>query len=482
LSNENLATGEPLYHQVADRIARLIVGGTYRAGHRVPSVRRLSGQYRVSVSTVLEAYRLLEDRGVLEARPQSGYYVRSQERPPEPLKTTSCSEATELDVSTMVLNVLRESNRKELVPFGAAVPSPSFLPTSRLNRILAQEVRRDPNTSQSYDAVPGLPSLRIQIARRALEAGVTLTPDEIITTSGAQEAVQLCLRAVTRPGDTVAVESPTYFGLLEALESLHVKALEIATDPRTGICLDDLEEALDKEGIAAVVLVPSFGNPLGHCMPVDRRKRLAEMLRRFQVPLIEDDVYGELAFTPRRPPAVKAFDTSGDVLLCSSFSKTLAPGYRIGWAAPGRHFRRVELLKYSASVSTATPTQMAVAAFLAGGGFDRYLRRLRRTYRDLMQRLAAAIGDHFPEGTRVSRPEGGHVLWVELPSGADSLKLHAAALRHGISIAPGPLFSATGRYRNFMRLNGAVPWSERVEDAVVTLGRLVREQLGARES
>jgi DNA-binding transcriptional MocR family regulator len=271
----------------------------------------------------------------------------------------------------------------------------------------------------------------------------------------------------------VAIETPTYFGLLEALESLHLKALEIATHPRDGICLDELGEAIRNDNIAACVLVPTFGNPLGHCMPEPAKRRLVRLLAAAGIPLIEDDVYADLAFSGPRPPAAKAFDETGNVLLCSSFSKTLAPGYRIGWTAPGRYRREVERLKYSTSVATATPTQMAVASFLESGGFDRHLRRMRRTYRDLLGRMSAAVAEHFPEGTRLTRPEGGHVLWVEMPPGVDSLELHEAALDQGVSIAPGPLFSATQRYRNFLRLNCAVPWTDAVEGAVRRLGKLV---------
>jgi DNA-binding transcriptional MocR family regulator len=467
-----------LYQRVADRIEGLIRGGTLRPGERIPSVRKLGKQLSVSVSTVLEAYRLLEDRGFVEARPQSGYYVRALPlAPPQVDKTESCETPTTLEVGDLVLRIVREASRPDLVPLGAAVPSSEFLPTARLNRLLAQVVRRDPEGSQSYDTVNGLSELRVQIARRSLEAGCSLRPEDVITTAGAQEAIQLALRAVTRPGDTVAIESPTYYGLLEALESLYLNVIEIATDPRDGIVLEDLADVLQRETLAAVVLVANYGNPLGHCMPDDRKQQLLDLLEDEGVPLIEDDAYGDLNFGPVRPKAIKAFDKRGHVLLCSSLSKTLAPGYRIGWIVPGRYKATVERLKFSATIATATPTQMAVAEYLRSSGFDRYLRGLRRTYRDLVGRMAWAVGEAFPAGTRVTHPSGGHVLWVELPEAVDSIRLHEDALVEGISIAPGPVFSATGRYRNFIRINCAVPWSPRVESAVHSLGQLVLRQL-----
>lgn len=473
-----MSAAQPLYRQVAQRIETMIHGGTFAVGDRIPSVRQLSRQLDVSVTTVVEAYRLLEDRRLVEARPQSGYYVRAPEpSAPEPAPTESADEGTSPEVSDLVLRFLRGAQTRGVLALGAAVPHPAYLPVQRLNRLLVQAVRQQPSASQSYDAVAGLEPLRVQIGRRALDAGCSLSPDDILTTSGAQAAVHLCLQAVTRPGDTVAVESPTYYGLLEALESLHLHAVEVATHPRDGVDLDELVRVFDRETISACVFSPSFGNPLGHCMPDSARRRLVEELTARQIPLIEDDVYGELAFGARRPRAVKSFDSEGLVLLCSSFSKSVAPGYRIGWAAPGRYRDRVEKLKFASSVATATPTQMALAAFLAEGGFDRTLRQLRREYRVLVAQMSAAVARHFPEGTRVSRPEGGHIIWVEMPEPADSVRLHEEALAFGVSIAPGILFSTSKRYRNCLRLNCAVPWNPEVEAAVEHLGRLARAQL-----
>ena len=469
----------PLYRQVADRVAGLIEGGTLRPGERIPSVRKLSGQLSVSVTTVLEAYRLLEDRGLVEPRPQSGFYVKFAPRqaPPRPAKTLSAPASTSLDMSDFVMRILKEAGRRDLISFGAATPSPALFPVARLNRTLARVARNHPEVAHGYDILPGREDLRIQIARRALEAGCSLSPDEFLVTSGAMEAIHLCLRAVTKPGDTVAVETPTYYGLLEALETNNLRALEIATDPDEGVCLDELARALEEQKVAACAFAPSFGNPLGHCMPDRNKKRLVEMLARRGVPLIEDDIYGDLPFTPPRPKAAKSYDREGNVLLCSSFSKTLAPGYRVGWTSPGRHWKAVERLKYCTSIATATPTQMALAAFLESGGFEVYLRRLRRAYRDLVDVVSRTIGESFPDGTKATRPRGGNLLWVELPAGVDSVELHERALAEGMSIAPGPLFSPRGGYRNFIRLNCAIPWNDRTEGALRRLGGLVGEAL-----
>lgn len=468
----------PLYREVADRIEALIEGGTLKPGERVPAVRRLAAQLQVSVSTVLEAYRLLEDARLIEARPRSGYYVlRCSREAPRPARTETSEVAQDCADRHLVLRLLEEMGRPGLVPLGAAVPDPSLFPSARLGREMARVNREQPERCQTYAPVRGFESLRVQVARRLLDAGVSVTPDEVLITSGCTEAVTLSLRALTRPGDTVVVESPTYLGLIEAIGSLHLKALEIATHPSDGICLTDLESALATGQVSACVLGPTFGNPLGHCMSDEAKQRLVGLLDRHEVPLIEDDVYGELSHDGARPRAVKAFDANGRVLLCSSVSKTLAPGLRIGWTVAGAHRDAIELLKFGSSVATASAPQLALASFLESGGFDRHLRRLRGHHRELVQRMVGAVAEHMPEGTAVTRPAGGHVIWVELPEQADALWLYEDALAEGISIAPGPLFSPGGRYRNCFRLNCAVTWTPRVEDALRRLGGLVKAQL-----
>lgn len=469
-----------LYRSVADHVESLIDEGTLAPGMRIPSLRRLSRQLSVSLSTVSEAYRVLEDRGIIETRPQSGHYVRLIERstPLEPARTRPSGRACEVDTARLMEHLVELASRPDIVaPFGAAVPHPEFLPVARLNTLLARAVRREPVASQSYDSLPGRHELRVQIARRAMDAGCSLAPDDLVITTGAMEAITLALRAVTKPGDTVAIETPTYHGFLQVLEALHLKALEVATDPRDGICLERLEEVVDQGQVAACLLVPSFGNPLGQNMPEAARKTLVDLLARADVPLIEDDTYGDLPFGDHRPKAVKSFDRDGRVLLLSSFSKALAPGYRVGWIAPGRYLEAVRQAKFSASMATAVPTQMAIADYLAGAGMDRHLRRCRRRFKDLVRRMIVAVGEYFPPGTRVTRPSGGYLLWVEMPEAVDAMRLHTDALQEGISLIPGSMFSTVGSYGHCLRISCAMPWSDSVEDAVRRVGELARGQL-----
>jgi len=468
-----------LYQKTADAIAKLIERGTLRPGQRIPSVRRLSIQYRVSISTVLQAYQKLESRGLIEARPQSGYYVKLRLRPapPEPAMSSPRGLPKAVSISEQVMRVVQAARDPRIVPLGAAVSSPDFLPMRQLNRILGQMARLHPRLSHAYDFPPGSELLRIQVARRAMEAGCVLGPEEIVTTCGAQEAINLCLRAVTKPGDTVAIESPTFYGILQSIEALHLRALEIPTHPRTGICLDALNAALRSSAVKVCLFSPNFNNPLGSCMPDASKQQLVKMLAERDIPLIEDDIYGELVFGAVRPKAAKSYDKRGLVMLCSSFSKTLAPGYRVGWVAPGKFQADVERLKFVNTIGTATVPQLAVAEFLANGGYDRHVRRIRRIYAEQVEHMTEAISRHFPAGTRVTRPAGGFVLWVELPAGCDAMDLHDAALSEKISIAPGPIFSASGKFKNCFRLNCGLPWSPELEKAVATLGKLAARQL-----
>lgn len=466
-----------LYEQVAQKLKEQITSGVYRQGERVPSVRRLSDQLAVSVSTVVEAYRRLESQGVIEARPQSGYYVRARlwQPPPQPEISKPHTSPTEVSMSAYALNVLRASRDPDVLQLGVATPHASLLPANALNGILARLARRDEGRGISYDFPPGCVELRRQIARRALDAGLTLAPDDIVTTSGCQEALSLCLRAVTKPGDTVAIESPVFYGTLQTIEQLRLKAIEIPTCPRKGISTEALRLALDRWKIKACLLVPNFSNPTGAVMPEENKKRLVQLLAKYEVPLIEDDIYGDLSHGALRPKAAKSYDRKGLVMLCSSFSKTLAPGYRVGWVVPGPWREQIEHLKYVNTMATATLPQLAIAEFLEHGGYDHYLRKTRVLYAQGIERMTQAVARYFPDGTRVTQPAGGFVLWIELPDKVDAFELHRRALARKISIAPGPLFSPTQMYRNCIRLTCALPWSETLERALVTLGRLAEE-------
>jgi len=467
------------YEALAADIEASIRSGTLRVGDRIPSVRRTGESRGVSASTVFQAYYLLEARGLIRARDRSGYYVAeggSRAAPPEAeLSSQPDGESVALDVSEHVFGILEASMTREVVPFGSAFPSPLLFPLPRLGQMLASSAKKLDPWSTVDDLTPGSVALRRQIALRYLANGVNVQADDIVITNGALEALNLCLGAVTRPGDSVIVESPTFYAALQALERMGLRAIEVPTHPREGIDLDALEQAVVRHKPAACWLMTTFQNPLGSLMPAAKKKSLVELLTRHGLPLIEDDVYAELYFGDKQPAPAKAFDTEGLVLHCSSFSKSLAPGYRIGWAAPGRYTRDVARRKLTTTLNTSVPAQLALATYLERGGFDKHLRKLRQTLAMQQAIFAQAVGRHFPEGTRATRPLGGYFMWVELPQQVDALELHRRALALGISIAPGPVFSATGGFRHHLRLNYGHAWDARSERALATLGRLAGE-------
>ncbi|HEX8297457.1 MAG TPA: PLP-dependent aminotransferase family protein [Chthoniobacteraceae bacterium] len=470
----------PLYERVAAQVGKLIDSGTLRPGDRIPSVRRSSRQHGVSVTTAVQAYLELENRGLIEARPKSGFYVRPRlhHALAEPGRSRPALAAHAVGKAELMARIFEAASRPNVVPLGAGVPSEALLPTAKLNRLLASAARNHGVAGINYDMPPGCEPLRRQLARRSLDWGCHLAPEDFIGTCGGTEALLLSLRAVTKPGDIVAVESPSYFGTIQAIESLGLKALEIPTDPRDGLDTDALGAALRRQRVAACVATPNFHNPLGCLMPDDRKRELVELLARREIPLIEDDVYGDTHFEGERPRTLKSFDAKGLVLLCGSFSKTLAPGYRVGWCVPGRFFERVKVLKLTTTMATATLPQLAIAEFLQHGGYDHHLRAIRRTYAEQVQRVSHALAETFPANIKLTRPRGGMFLWIELPRKVDALELFEQALREDISIGPGPLFSAKQQFRNFVRVSCGHPWSAKLERGIGVLGSLVKRAAG----
>ena len=472
---------EPRYQKLAELLAGMIQAKALRPGDRVPSVRAFSRQQRVSVPTALHAYATLETRGLIEARPKSGFFVRPQraDTARQPVATGGRARVTDFSTLDPIEAVLSDLSDPALVPLGAAVPDGRLLPAQALARTMAAIGRRLGPASALYDMAPGSPALRREVARRSLEWGGKLSPDDVIVTNGCTEALSLALQATCRRGDTVLVEAPTYYGLAAMLRERGLRALPVPVDSATGLDVARVEEAVRRTRVAACVLLPNFNNPVGCLMPDDRKTQLVRLLADREIPIIEDDIYGDLQHEGARPRCLKADDRDGAVLLCGSFSKTLAPGYRVGYIAPGRWYARVLALKRTQSLANATLPVLAAADFLRNGGYDRYLRSVRRQYRDQVARMREAVAESFPAGVAMSRPQGGFVLWCELPDGIDAMTLFRRARSAGISIAPGPMFGPDGGFETCIRLNCGHPWSERLARTIRTLGALAR---GARRT
>lgn len=469
--------GFALYHRVAGELAQAIHGGSLRTGDRLPSVRQLCQRHGVSASTVTLAYRWLENQALVEARPKSGYFVARQHVPlPEPEIDTRMSGAGFVTPDDLTREFLFGSDDPLAAPSFCPMPARELLPEAKLRHLTARINRLHPEYASRY-VITGSAALRQEIARRTVNAGVRLRPEEIILTNGGTEAVLLALRSAARPGDTVAVESPAYWMLLEIIRSLGMKSIEIPTHPREGISIEALDLATQTPGaVQACMVVANFHNPLGSLIPVESKRRLVKLAAERGFTLIENDIYGETHFGDERPPVLKSFDTQDDVILCSAYSKTVAPGYRVGWIAPGRHFKAAQSHKFHTSITGVRLQQEVLAEFIRDGGYDHHMRRLRAALKLQCRQMSESVARYFPAGCKLSRPQGGFMLWIEMPPNVDSRKVFEQARHEHIGCAPGATFSCTTRFNHFLRLHHGEPWSPALDANIRRLGRIVAEQ------
>jgi DNA-binding transcriptional MocR family regulator len=470
------------YEALAADFEQSIRSGVLKTGERMPSIRQAARARRLGISTVRRAYVVLESQGLIDGKPRAGYYVRRPSDVPSAGRLAPSQpplEARTVDVSRMVLASLKAIRSRRCVPLGSPYPDPALFPWRRIQQHGNEIAKRFTAWNVVDDIPPGHPEMMRQIARRHLETGLAANPDEVIVTVGATEAINLCLQAVAKPGDTVAIESPTYYAMLHSIERMGMRAVEVATDPESGLDVDALRRLLQRQRIDACLVMPNFQNPLGFTMPDEHKRRLVELAGEHDLPIVENGVYNELFFGDRPPSTLKSFDTRGLVLFCGSFSKSLTAGVRIGWALPGRYRDDVEKLKFLNTLATPAIPQLAISQYLVKDGWDRHLRTVRQTLSQRLRIMSSAVGRLFPEGTVVSRPAGGYLLWAQLPEGIDTMRVHQEALEAGITVAPGRIFSNADLYPRCLRLNFSYPWTAQVEDAMRQISRIAS---GARVS
>lgn len=428
-----------LYLRIANSIQQQINDEVLKIGDKLPSIRMVCREHGVSMSTASQAYLELESKSLIESRPQSGYYVCycPKKQPAFPETSKPDNQLGEHNPRDIVDKVFRTIGNKNLTLFSLSVPANELLPIAKLNKSVVQALRTLPDSGTGYESVQGNETLRRSVARWSFNWDGHLNDKDIVTTAGCMNAISFCMMTLAKPGDTIAVESPVYFGTLRLAESLGLNVLELPTNAKTGIEIDALKKALQQNKIQLCLLVSNFNNPLGSCMPDEHKKAVVELLQHYNVPLIEDDLYGDVYFGDSRPKCCKTYDESGSVLWCGSVSKTLAPGYRVGWTAPGRFKDEVIRMKQVHSISSTKLMQEVIANFLENGRYENHLRKLRQTLHTNCLQYIRAISDYFPEGTKVSRPQGGFVLWVELDKRIDTMELYERAMKKNISIAPG---------------------------------------------
>ncbi len=463
------------YQVLASEIIERIESGALSIGERLPGVRKISEKHNVSVATAIGAYKLLENEGYIEARARSGYYVTEHSRITlqEPEITKGNLRPSAVTGQEIGVQILTSVNDPSITHLAAAIPTEHYLPSVGLEKALVKAAKRYRVRNLLYESPSGAPELRKKIAARMFGYGGNIHPDDILITNGCQEALQLALRAITKPGDIVAIESPSSHMILQVIESLGLKAIEIPTHPSDGLSVDALEFVLQQWAVKACIVVPNFSNPLGYCMSEDNKKALVELIIRQNIPLIEDDVYGDLGFSGRRPRTCKSFDVDGHVIYCSSFSKTLSPGLRVGWIVGGKYHAKIEYFKIVNSLASPTVTQTALSLYLSGGAYDRHIRKLRLEYANAVSRMRRSIERYFPPTIKVTNPKGGFVLWIELPGHIDSMSLTKRLFVQGISIAPGPIFSASGKYKNYIRISCAGGVNRKTDHAL----QLIASQL-----
>lgn len=464
---------EILYQKIACALEEKIRNGTLKTGDKIPSLRMLHREYGVSMTTAVQAYLELEAKGLIISRPQSGYYVSYQ---PAYLSVPSVSKpsgGTEpIGVETLISKVYSTLSNKDVTRFSLGVPENELLPIAKLNKELVNAMRNLQGSGTEYEEIQGNRKLRRDIARLTYTWNGNLNEDDIVTTAGAMNAISFGLMALTQKGDTVAVESPVYFGILQLAKSLGLKVIELPTHPVTGVEPDALKKVLSK--IKVCILVSNFNNPLGSCMPDEHKMEVVKMLSERGIPLIEDDLYGDVYFGNSRPKPCKVFDEEGLVLWSGSVSKTLAPGYRVGWLAPGKFKDKIVHQKLIHTVSSTTITQETIANFLEKGRYEHHLRKLRRELHANSLQFARAVAEYFPEGSKISQPQGGFMLWVELDKRIDTTELYDLAIRQKISIAPGRMFSLQNQFTNCMRLSYGQRWSEQIDNKLKQLGRIAK--------
>ncbi|MFT4269880.1 MAG: PLP-dependent aminotransferase family protein [Pantoea sp.] len=464
------------YQQLVDQLREQIEANIWQPGEKLPSLRQQADQSGLSLMTVMHAYEVLESQGWILSKPQSGYYIAPRAAALRPrLATQTVERPEQTDTNSFVFDVLQATRDPAIMPFGSAFPDPELFPQRQLMRSLVKVSHNLKPTDALNNLPPGNPELRKILAQRYAQQGITISPDDIVITNGAMEALNLSLQAVTEPGDWVVIENPSFYGALQAIERLKLNAIAIASDVEQGIDFDELEQALQRWPVKACWLMTNRQNPLGFTLSNTRKEQLVALLARYGVTLIEDDVYSELWIGEEKPLPAKAFDRLGDVMHCGSFSKNLVAGFRIGWVAAGRHAQRVQRIQLMSTLSTSAPMQLALADFLSTRSYDSHLKRLRQTLAKRKQLARTALRQVLPADARISDTPGGYFLWVALPEGINTTQLYHLALEQGISIAPGQLFSSSEDFRHCFRFNTAWPWDARAEAAVEKLGQLIKQ-------
>lgn len=466
-----------LYTRLADRFERMVRTGVLKTGDKLPSIRSISKQEGVSLTTAYQAYVELEGRGYIEARPKSGYYIRKlpYHQLSAPRKMHPGDDQPIRNPDGLIQRVYQDMGNKDILPLSMNLPHADLMPLAKLKTSGLKVLRHKITESAEIADIQGIFDLRKEIAKISYRSGIETDSGDIIITAGCMEAMSFAIQATTEPGDTIAIESPTYFGIFQAIEGLGRKVVEVCTDPETGICIPELEQTIREKDIKACVLVSNFSNPMAAVIPTGNKKYIVDLLDKNDIVLIENDVYGEMYYHDARPDTLRAYDQKSNVILCSSFSKTVAPGFRIGWILAGRHYDKILKAKLVQSISTSSLNQEIMADFLHHGRYDLHMSKLRKKLHVQSMSYMGAIQQYFPENIRITQPKGAFVYWLELEKHINTIDLFNELIKEGISIAPGQMFSKQANFTNFFRLSYSMPYSEVIERALKRIGEAIAD-------
>lgn len=479
-----------IYSDIANKLSQAIHDGIFNEGQRMPSLRQICDRYGISMATAQRAYSVLENDNYIVTQPRSGFFVRANFVRDNLVRNNKAKQVQQPVVKKMVeepygSQFCSESKRltqalqqRGLYHFGnLASPCPSLIPAKNLARHYGKVARANPSIVSQYSGFVGGYDMRVAVAKKMMDVDCNVNPDDIIMTNGCQAALVLALSAVANKGDVIAIESPTYMGITHLLDALELQSIELPAHPERGIELNDLETLLRNNKIRAFVSIPTCQNPTGSIMSTENKRQMVGMLANANIPLIEDDAMGDLVYKKPRPFAAKSFDTSGNVLYCSSFSKILGPGHRMGWLVPGRFLDHAQFINSVTSLAPAIITERALASFLQTDNYVRTVYNATAEYQRRMKFLRKWVVEYFPGGTRMTDPKGGFLLWIELPGNIDAIQLTRLAMKQKIAVGLGVLYSRRQFFTNHIRLSCADADLRKMENAVATLGSLAKKML-----
>ncbi len=459
------------YQTVADSLKSEIESGLYKESEKIPSLREIQELKNCSLTTAKEAYRILENEGFIEVKPQSGYYVRKNI---ENKITGPQNEFHDhISADDRIQSIMRDVMNPDLIPLGAAIPGNEFLPLGKF--ITSYKTALLYKDMHTYGDLQGFPPLREKIAERSRRYSHNISSDQVLITTGCTEALSLSLQSCVSPGDTVLVPSPTYVGIFQILEALKLKAIEVPYRDEVGLDGEEVEKLCKKHRPNAVIIAPNFNNPNGVMLDESSKLELAKIFYEYNVAVVEDDIYGDLPHVGPRPrPLISYFPNSKSnppLFVCSSFSKTISPGIRIGWVSSKNEIRNVTKLARAYKISHNQLSQISAYEFLRKYPYERHLTFLRKSFHSNIQ-LALKTLENASEGKmKIQKPDGGFVLWIKSP--LDGQKVLQEAKKRKITIAPGVLFGLSHHWKKYFRINVGLKWNSDLENALIGLGEIV---------